>query len=159
MPPSCKSCVLGRKVLMSGNETPEPLMTHGRRASGTAVAAAKILPVAIAAISSIYPCFTWAQSAGQWRDANHIFAKTCAHCHDTGVGPELRGRNLPAQYITLVVQNGLRAMPAFRPTDFSAAEVEALAKMISQSPAPAAPKAEGPATPAPPAPKGERSAK
>jgi mono/diheme cytochrome c family protein len=83
------------------------------------------------------PALAQAQAAGEWRSPQHIFKQTCAFCHGTGVGPELRGRQLPPEYISYVMLNGLRAMPAFRPTDFSPAEVAALAKMIHESPAPA----------------------
>lgn len=92
---------------------------------------------AAALVVAALPTTALAQAAGEWRNPQHIFKQTCAFCHGTGVGPEIRGRQLPPEYISYVVQNGLRAMPAFRPTDFTPAEIAALAKMINESPAPA----------------------
>lgn len=91
------------------------------------------------ATAALYPSQASAQvsASGEWRDAKRMFTQTCALCHGTGVGPEIRGRQLPPEYISYVVMNGLRAMPAFRPTDFSAAELAILAKFVSESPAPA----------------------
>jgi mono/diheme cytochrome c family protein len=93
-----------------------------------------------AALLAALPTLVQAQAAGEWRSPQHIFQQTCAFCHTTGVGPELRGRQLPPEYVSYVMLNGLRAMPAFRPTDFSPAEVAAMAKMLNESPAPAAAK-------------------
>ncbi len=87
----------------------------------------------------VLPHLGWAQAAGQWRDAQQMYAQTCAYCHGAGVAVELRGSGLPREYIAAVIRNGLRAMPAFRPSDFNDADIAALVEMITTSPAPAPP--------------------
>ncbi|MDQ7747287.1 c-type cytochrome [Hydrogenophaga pseudoflava] len=77
-----------------------------------------------------------AQSAGQWRSAEAIYGKVCARCHETHVAPRLLGRKLPAAYVRQTVLTGMRAMPAFRPTDFSEEELAALGRLVEQQPAP-----------------------
>jgi mono/diheme cytochrome c family protein len=77
-----------------------------------------------------------AQSAGQWRSAEQIYGKVCARCHETHVAPRLLGRKLPAAYVRQIVLHGMRAMPAFRPTDFSEEELAALGRLVEQQPAP-----------------------
>ena len=62
-----------------------------------------------------------------------IYAKTCGYCHGARVAPVIRGRKLPVEVITSCVRSGPRAMPAFRPTEISNAELAALAKWISTS--------------------------
>lgn len=80
---------------------------------------------------------SFAQAAGQWTGPQQAYAATCAYCHDTEVAPALLGRRLATEYVVLVVQRGQRAMPAFRPTDFTAAELSMLAQWIHASGAPA----------------------
>ncbi|MDO8608099.1 MAG: cytochrome c [Phaeospirillum sp.] len=77
-----------------------------------------------------------AQAAGQWRDANHVYSKICANCHEIGVGPVIKGRNLDPDYYQSVVRHGMRAMPAFRPTDVDDAMLKQVGEMLSKSPAP-----------------------
>lgn len=62
-----------------------------------------------------------------------IYAKTCGYCHGQHVAPVIRGRNLPPQIIAQYVRSGPRAMPAFRPTEISDAELKALAQWVSTS--------------------------
>ncbi|MCJ2185072.1 cytochrome c [Novosphingobium sp. 1949] len=62
--------------------------------------------------------------------------KTCSRCHTTGVGPELRGRDLPPDYIATIVRSGFLAMPAFPHSALDDASLAAVAKMVSQSKAP-----------------------
>lgn len=109
---------------------------------GTGTSRAR-LAAAVVGGAMLLPGLGWAQAAGQWRDAKQMYAHTCAYCHGAGVAVELRGRGLPPEYIASVIRNGLRAMPAFRPSDFNDADIAALAEMIATSPAPAAPKAQG----------------
>lgn len=66
-----------------------------------------------------------------------FFDKTCAKCHTAGVGPELRGRNLPPEYFVAIARNGLNAMPAFRITDIDDATLLDVGKYLSQSAVPA----------------------
>lgn len=62
-----------------------------------------------------------------------IYARTCGYCHGKDVGPVIRGRKLPAEAIAFMVRNGQGAMPAFRPTEISGAELKALSAWISTS--------------------------
>lgn len=92
------------------------------------------LSVLFSAAVPILPKTGHAQAAGQWKDPHEMFTHVCAYCHTTGVGPELRGRHLPPSYIIATVRYGRMGMPAFRPTDFSGADLRSLANMISTSP-------------------------
>ncbi|WP_421836760.1 c-type cytochrome [Novosphingobium sp.] len=67
------------------------------------------------------------------RAPDAIYAKTCGYCHGHNVGPVIRGRSLPAEAIEMIVRHGQGAMPAFKPTEISPAELSALAKWISAS--------------------------
>ena len=62
-----------------------------------------------------------------------VYAKVCGYCHGRNVGPILLGRKLSVEMITIVVREGRNGMPAFRPTEVTDAELEALAKWISTS--------------------------
>jgi mono/diheme cytochrome c family protein len=89
---------------------------------------------AVLLLSAMFgPNVAWAQAAGQWKDAAQIYERICAYCHEANVGPKLLGRRMTEEYVGHIVQSGLRAMPAFRPTDLNAAEVAALGKFINQS--------------------------
>ena len=104
-----------------------------------------------------------AMAAGQWDDPKQMYDATCGGCHGAGVGPPLLGQALPEAYIRYVGRNGLRAMPPFRVTDYTDAELATLATWINAQPAapakpaatPAAKSATKPAaapTPTPPSP-------
>lgn len=67
------------------------------------------------------------------RDPERIYRTTCGYCHGHNVGPIIRGRALPPEAIEIFVRNGNGAMPAFRPTEISPAELTALARWISTS--------------------------
>lgn len=67
------------------------------------------------------------------RAPEELYAKTCGYCHGKNVGPVIRGRELPAEAITLMVRSGPNGMPAFRPTEISDTELNALAAWISAS--------------------------
>lgn len=62
-----------------------------------------------------------------------IYARTCGYCHGARVAPVIRGRKLPVELITAYVRGGQRAMPAFRPTEITNAELAALAQWIKAS--------------------------
>lgn len=74
-----------------------------------------------------------AQSASG-RDPQFIYERTCGYCHGHNVGPIILGRNLPPAVIAALVRSGNGAMPAFRPTEISDAELAALAAWISTAP-------------------------
>ncbi len=99
-------------------------------------AAVLIGALAIGLVASAATGDAWAQAAGQWRDAQHVYSKICANCHEIGVGPVIKGRNLDPDYYQSVVRHGMRAMPAFRPTDVDDAMLRQVAEMLSKSPAP-----------------------
>ncbi len=75
----------------------------------------------------------WSQSANDWESGEQIFGKICQYCHTQGVGPILTGRNLPPVYFSTIARNGMNAMPAFRPTELSSADLEKVANFLSES--------------------------
>jgi mono/diheme cytochrome c family protein len=62
-----------------------------------------------------------------------LYAKTCGYCHGKNVGPVIRGRALPVATIKSIVRRGQHGMPAFRPTEITNAELDALAAWIAKS--------------------------
>lgn len=72
-----------------------------------------------------------ADPAAQARDPT--YTKVCSHCHDTGVGPALLGRQLPPLYIENTVRNGFRAMPSFRPSEIDAKALADVARWVAES--------------------------
>lgn len=67
------------------------------------------------------------------RSPELLYAKTCGYCHGRNVGPVIRGRALPEDMIKMVARHGQNGMPAFRPTEITNSELNALAKWISVS--------------------------
>ena len=67
-----------------------------------------------------------------WKDGAEIYAKTCAYCHETDVGPSIRNRELPIEYIRIIVRNGSRAMPAFRLSEIGDESLVKLADFLSK---------------------------
>lgn len=92
----------------------------------------------ICAVSSLGLFATAAQANGdgQWTDGENVYAKVCSHCHEKGIGPVLKGRQLPPAYITSIARHGFRAMPAFRSAFIDDAALQSVAEFISKSPAP-----------------------
>lgn len=68
-----------------------------------------------------------------WKDGAEVYTKVCGLCHDTKVGPALRGRDLDPLYIKLMVRNGSRAMPAFRASEIDDRSLEKLAEYVSKT--------------------------
>ncbi|HET7062009.1 MAG TPA: cytochrome c [Nitrosospira sp.] len=68
-----------------------------------------------------------------WKDGAQVYAGICVYCHESGVGPPIRNRDLPSAYIRTVVRNGNRAMPAFRPSEIDDESLAKLADFISGS--------------------------
>ncbi len=68
------------------------------------------------------------------RGPETVYGQTCGYCHGRNVGPMIRGRKLPAATVKYFVRNGANAMPAFRQTEISDSELDALAIWISSSP-------------------------
>ena len=73
------------------------------------------------------------QSANEWKDAEHLYQRTCAYCHELGVGPYLKGRKLPSAYFKLRLRAGFRAMPAFKPSEISDKDADILGKWLEES--------------------------
>ena len=67
------------------------------------------------------------------RPPERIYATNCGYCHGHNVGPLIRGRGLPSEYIAAMVRHGRGPMPAFRATEISPTELDALARWISAS--------------------------
>ncbi|MGH8762893.1 MAG: c-type cytochrome [Nitrosospira sp.] len=67
-----------------------------------------------------------------WKDGAEIYAKVCGYCHESNVGPVIRGRDLPPAYIHSVVRNGNRAMPSFRSSEIDDESLAKLAEYISK---------------------------
>ena len=68
-----------------------------------------------------------------WKDGAEVYAKVCALCHETKVGPAIRGRGHDPLYVRLIVRNGSRAMPAFREAEIDDHTLEQLAEYVSKS--------------------------
>lgn len=68
-----------------------------------------------------------------WRDGGEAYDKVCGHCHDANVGPVLKGRALPEEYVRRVVRLGNRAMPSFRSSEIDDATLADVARRISAS--------------------------
>jgi mono/diheme cytochrome c family protein len=79
-----------------------------------------------------------ADGDGVWKGGENVYAKVCGHCHENKVGPVIKGRQLPPAYITAVVRNGFRAMPAFPASFIDDNSLQQVADYISKASAPAA---------------------
>ena len=102
-----------------------------------------LLPLAMLAAAVALPAVTAAVAApakSAPAAAPVVWDKVCSRCHLTGVGPELRGRTLPAEYVRTVVRNGLMAMPAFPHSSIDEGSLDSVAKYVAASrlPKPAA---------------------
>lgn len=67
------------------------------------------------------------------RSPEQVYAAVCGYCHGKNVGPVIRGRALPAEAVEYIVRHGQNAMPAFRATEVTPAELKALAAWVQQS--------------------------
>lgn len=73
------------------------------------------------------------QAAEKEKSGEAVYQAVCQYCHETGVGPEIRSRQLPTAFTSIVVRNGLGAMPAFRPSEISDQELERIATFIEHN--------------------------
>jgi len=78
-----------------------------------------------------------ADGDGVWKSGENVYQKVCGHCHDTSVGPVITGRQLPPEYISAIVRNGFRAMPAFPASFIDDNALKQVGEYIAKSPAPA----------------------
>ncbi|HZV58278.1 MAG TPA: cytochrome c [Sphingobium sp.] len=65
--------------------------------------------------------------------AQRYYQQVCMACHAAGVGPELRGRELPVEAVKMFVRNGSRGMPAFPQSMIDDATLDAVARLVSTS--------------------------
>ncbi|HEY8519557.1 MAG TPA: cytochrome c [Gammaproteobacteria bacterium] len=85
-------------------------------------------------------------AAGAEPDGKEVFDRHCIHCHGPGSEPgtlqlaRTRGQeralltersDLVPEYIEAVVRNGLKAMPAFVPSDLTDVQLEALVQYLT----------------------------
>jgi mono/diheme cytochrome c family protein len=98
----------------------------------TFLAAGAALVVA-AGVVRAQPAGEAPRTASGWRDGAEVYAKVCGHCHESGVAPAIRGRNLAPALVTLFVRNGSRAMPAFRAAEIDDDALARLGEFISKS--------------------------
>lgn len=83
--------------------------------------------------------------ASATRSPEQIYGASCKYCHGhmvapgVRVAPDLLGRKLDPEAIKGFVRNGPAGMLSFREADISNRELDALARWISESPAPPAP--------------------
>lgn len=90
----------------------------------------KSITAAVLAAQVLSTC-AWAQAAGQWRDGDHLYSHLCQYCHETGVGPNLFGRELAVDYVVATARQGKAAMPAFRFTEIDDATLRKLGDIIA----------------------------
>lgn len=67
------------------------------------------------------------------RPPERVYAVTCGYCHGHNVGPIILGRGIPAATVQAMVRGGRGAMPAFRPTEITNAELASLSRWIEKS--------------------------
>lgn len=67
------------------------------------------------------------------REPEYLYARTCGYCHGHNIAPIIRGRNLAPAVTAAIVRSGMGAMPAFKPTEITDAELEALSQWLSES--------------------------
>lgn len=75
-----------------------------------------------------------AQEPANVGKGQQYFDKVCAKCHETGVGPVLKGRDLPEATYIIIARLGRNAMPAFRITDIDDDTLVAVARYLAGTP-------------------------
>lgn len=73
-----------------------------------------------------------------FKDGADVYANICGRCHEPGIGPTIKGRQLPPEFIKAVVRHGLFAMPAFPAAYISDEKLQQVAEYVSTAPAPEA---------------------
>jgi mono/diheme cytochrome c family protein len=137
-----------------------PISTGIRETTGLvpAVPSTRILAIAVVALTlggcALQPTRIPAQSATATHAApsagGKIYQKWCGDCHSTPTGPGSQAlerkyhgavpaileqrRNLPPEFVKLVVRRGVSFMPSFRKTEISDAELALVAAYLAASP-------------------------
>jgi 4-cresol dehydrogenase (hydroxylating) cytochrome subunit len=83
----------------------------------------------------VIPFVASAAGDGKWHGGADIYSKVCGYCHQVGVGPVIKGRQLPPEYIEMVVRHGFQGMPAFPASFIDDQSLQDIANYVSQSPA------------------------
>lgn len=102
-------------------------VTHHRLSAAALAAAIGVLA------ALLYAPRAGAGPDGTWKSGTEAYDKVCSRCHLAGVGPELRGRKLPAAYVKIIARNGFRAMPAMPESAIDEATLGQIAAMIEAS--------------------------
>ena len=92
-------------------------------------------------LAALLSGLTFAASAADAQSigfGQRFYEKTCAKCHEAGIGPVIKGRGFPPATYMVIARNGMNAMPAFRVTDIDDATLEDLANYLSKTEAPKA---------------------
>ena len=76
------------------------------------------------------------QQQPQWRSGADLYNNVCGYCHkpEVGVGTVLQGRELPVEYLKIMVRNGFNAMPAFPASFVDDAALAELSKYLASLP-------------------------
>lgn len=77
------------------------------------------------------PAYT--EDSNNLSEGENTYVKVCGHCHDTEIGPVIKGRQLTPEYINYVVRHGFRAMPAFPEPYITNEDLKYLGQYIQQS--------------------------
>lgn len=109
-------------------------MKPSRRATTPGLIVALALPLA----ALVAPAHADDDDGRQWRSGQVLYEKVCGHCHrpEVGVGTLLEGRELPPEYLKVIVRNGLGAMPAFPESFVDDASLAELARYLGTLPVP-----------------------
>jgi mono/diheme cytochrome c family protein len=67
-----------------------------------------------------------------WKDGAEVYTKLCALCHESKIGPTIKGRGLDPQLISYTVRHGNRAMPAFREAEIDDESLAKVAEYVSK---------------------------
>ena len=72
----------------------------------------------------------------QWRSGAELYNNVCGYCHkpEVGVVTVLQGRELPVEYLKVMVRNGFNAMPAFPASYVDDAALAELSKYLASLP-------------------------
>jgi len=93
--------------------------------------AVKGIFTACIALFMTFPAY--AKDSDSTSAGENIYTKICGRCHDVAIGPVIKGRQLPPEYINHVVRHGFRAMPAFPEPYISNEDLQHLGEYIQQS--------------------------
>lgn len=63
------------------------------------------------------------------------YKEICGRCHEAGIGPDFKGRKLPATFIITMARSGFQAMPAFPMSHVDDATLLETARYIENLPA------------------------